>query len=66
MPTDKIERLYARISSETSDQLTELAARWGGIHPISRTEAVVEAIRRAWEAERAERNNRCESASRKP
>ena len=40
----------------TVAQITDLAQWWGGVDSLPRSRVVAEAIRRAWEAEAAQRD----------
>lgn len=51
MPKSRTQRLEARITPKTESQLEELSRSWGGIRPLSKTDAIEEAIDRAWLAE---------------
>jgi hypothetical protein len=48
----KVLRLDARISAQTAAQVESLARAWGVLGELSRADVVIEAVRRAWEAER--------------
>jgi hypothetical protein len=51
MSTNRTMRLDARIPPETAAQIESLSRLWGGVRTLSRADVVVEAVRRAWEAE---------------
>jgi len=50
-PPERIERLSARITRETQQQIADLGRLWGGLRTLNPGAVAEEAIARAWRAE---------------
>ena len=58
MPSRRDVSLESRITVEAAAQIEALSKLWGAVKPLSRADVVIEAVRRAWEAETRSRERR--------